>query len=235
MNILHPIWFDIDGTLLHTRVGHGAFQKALLEVYGWEDDMSSVRFAGNTDLRVLMDMVEKYGACPESSREKHGDFFAVMTRHLDEGLHREKPEPVPGAPELVQRLQQCPQVVFGLITGNARACAEAKLRHAGYPDLFHHGGFGDEHPDRDVLARRARERLTERHTGTAFTPGLVIGDTPRDIQAAKSIGARALAVASGSYDAPALLAAGADHVVEHLHPDRCLLDWIFSETNPPPS
>jgi phosphoglycolate phosphatase len=228
MQTLFPVWFDIDGTLLHTRVGHGAFRMALLEVFGWEDDLSTVVFAGNTDLRVLHDMVEKFGGCPQAASAKAGTFFEVMTRHMDTGLHAEKPERVPGAAELVAHLQTLPHVVCGLLTGNARACAEAKLRHAGFPDLFQHGGFGDEHPDRDILAARARKSLEERHPGQTLSAGLVIGDTPRDIQAAKAIKARCLAVSSGSYSPEELHAAGADRVVTHLYPEAGLLEWMFS-------
>ncbi len=228
MQTLYPIWFDIDGTLLHTRAGHGAFRQALFEVFGWEDDLSTVVFAGNTDLRVLLDMVEKFGGCPHATREKHGAFFEVMTRHLDAGLLAEKPAPVPGAAELVAHLQRLPHVVCGLLTGNARACAEAKLRHAGFPDLLQHGGFGDEHPDRDILAVRALERLRQHHGDRPLSPGLVIGDTPRDVQAAKTIGARCLGVSSGSYSREDLLEAGADRVVQTLHPETALLNWILS-------
>lgn len=224
----YPIWFDIDGTLLHTRVGHEAFRLALLEIFECEDDLSTVTFAGNTDLQVLLDMVEKHGLCPSTAHARAPDFFAVMTRHLDLGLHNEKPQPVPGAIDLITTLSDHPHFIFGLITGNARACAEAKLRHAGFHHAFPHGGYGDEHHDRDILARRALESLQRHHPNRSLPPGLLIGDTPKDIQAARTIGARSLGVASGSYTSEALLQAGADRVVEHLDPTPDLLEWIFN-------
>jgi phosphoglycolate phosphatase-like HAD superfamily hydrolase len=45
---------------------------------------------------------------------------------------------------------------------------------------------------------------------------VIIGDTPLDIDCAHAHGARAIAVATGSYDRDALTAAGADLVVECL-------------------
>ncbi|MCA9513560.1 MAG: HAD hydrolase-like protein, partial [Myxococcales bacterium] len=45
---------------------------------------------------------------------------------------------------------------------------------------------------------------------------LVIGDTPRDVAAARAIGAACVAVATGWTSADDLRAAGADVVVEHL-------------------
>jgi phosphoglycolate phosphatase len=44
----------------------------------------------------------------------------------------------------------------------------------------------------------------------------VIGDTPLDVDAAHAVGCTAIAVATGHYDADALRAAGADHVIETM-------------------
>ena len=44
----------------------------------------------------------------------------------------------------------------------------------------------------------------------------VIGDTPRDIDAAHAAGCSAIGVATGHYDAAALGDAGADHVLATL-------------------
>jgi phosphoglycolate phosphatase-like HAD superfamily hydrolase len=44
----------------------------------------------------------------------------------------------------------------------------------------------------------------------------VVGDTPRDIDAAHAAGCTAIAVATGHYDAAALREAGAEHVIESL-------------------
>jgi phosphoglycolate phosphatase-like HAD superfamily hydrolase len=44
----------------------------------------------------------------------------------------------------------------------------------------------------------------------------VVGDTPLDIAAAHAAGCTAVGVATGHYDRAALVAAGADHVLETL-------------------
>jgi phosphoglycolate phosphatase len=44
----------------------------------------------------------------------------------------------------------------------------------------------------------------------------VIGDTPLDVDAAHAVGCTAIAVATGHYDADALRAGGADHVIETM-------------------
>jgi phosphoglycolate phosphatase-like HAD superfamily hydrolase len=57
---------------------------------------------------------------------------------------------------------------------------------------------------------------------------LVIGDTPLDVAAAHLAGARALAVATGSYGVDALLAAGADAALADLSDTQRVLDIALS-------
>ena len=63
---------------------------------------------------------------------------------------------------------------------------------------FEMGAFGCEHPDRNQLAAngkaRAEQILGQHLEGDEI---LIIGDTHRDIACARSIGAKALAVATG--------------------------------------
>ena len=61
----------------------------------------------------------------------------------------------PGVAELLAALRQAGRRVLGLLTGNVRAGAERKLGHFGLWDYFACGGFGDDHFDRDDVARAA--------------------------------------------------------------------------------
>lgn len=228
MKLHCPIWFDIDGTLVHTSVGKHAFRTALLEIYGWENSFENVRFAGNTDLRVLMDLAEHHAGDREAASARSREFFRRMAELLDEGLEKEKPEVIPGAHAFVAALQEREEVGLYLLTGNARECAFHKLRHVGLHAPFQEGGFGDEHDDRDVLAEQSLSRLRERFSGSGLHPGWVIGDTPRDVQAAHAVGAGAIGVASGAYTADQLLAEGADTVVKDLDQALGLLDMMFA-------
>lgn len=225
MSLRIPIWFDIDGTLVHTRVGKEAFQYALLEVYGWEDSFENVVFAGNTDLQVLMDFSSVYAGDPEHVLPDQRQFFELMAVHLDKGLSMEPPSTVPGAAALLERLIKEEGIVLGLITGNARDCAYLKLKYAEMDSYFSEGGFGDEHRDRNRLAVIAQEKFQKEHG--KLTAGWIIGDTPRDVQAAKHIGARCLGVSS-NFSEEALFEAGADHVVNDLSPTDELMALLLN-------
>lgn len=230
MNHRIPIWFDIDGTLLRSRMGRWAFRDALEEHYGWSEGIEDVRFAGATDLQVLHDLALHNGVCPEATRQAADGFFERMSRHLHRHLAREKPSLIFGAKELLQVLAEEAPVLLGLVTGNARHCAYAKLEHADLDKFFAFGGFGCQHPDRNQLAHLARREAAARcEAGESLSTGLIVGDTPNDVKAAKSIGAISLGVASEHFSSDDLQKVGADLVVEDLQPTPELRDWMLDQ------
>ena len=79
------------------------------------------------------------------------------------------------------------------------------------------GGFGDRHRDRDDVARDALAEAREYLLPDVSPEHVwVIGDTPNDVKCARAIGAKVVAVATGSYSFEELVATNADHVVEGL-------------------
>ena len=106
-----------------------------------------------------------------------------------------------------------------VLTGNLRPLAELKLRRAGLGDDLDldAGAYGDVHEVRSELVAVAR-RAARRAYGVGF-PGaatVLVGDTPLDVEAALATGARVVAVATGSYPASELAAAGASLVLPDL-------------------
>jgi phosphoglycolate phosphatase-like HAD superfamily hydrolase len=58
---------------------------------------------------------------------------------------------------------------------------------------------------------------------------IIIGDTPRDVEAAKSRGAKAIAIATGHFSEDDLVSAGADTVFHDLNPRIDLLKALDFE------
>ena len=86
------------------------------------------------------------------------------------------------------------------------------------------GGYGDDHHDRDEVARAALAAVQEM-VGDAIDPRRVwvIGDTPYDIRCARAIGARAVAVLTGWHTREELLACGPDVLLDDLSDPAVLL------------
>ncbi len=201
------ILFDIDGTLLYARgVGRVAFGTAFRAAYGVHyPDLASLTFVGATDSAVVRAMAEACGVASTPAREEH--FFLRLAAAIDSALAQNKPHIYPGIPELTERLCQR-GYALGLVTGNVRATAWSKLRHAGLDHAFSFGAYGDDHALRDQIARIAISR-----TPDDAAPRILIGDTPLDVSAAKANGLLAVAVATGWVAAEELAAAGADLVL----------------------
>jgi phosphoglycolate phosphatase-like HAD superfamily hydrolase len=209
--------FDIDGTLLYARgVGRVAFGDAFLAAYGVPyPDIAGLCFVGATDSNVVRSMAAACGLASTPAREEH--FFLRLAHDIDAALHQNKPHVYPGIPELVARLSARGHAL-GIITGNVRATAWSKLRHAGLDHAFTFGAYGDEHHERAAIARLAVARAP-----ADAAVRLMIGDTPLDVLAAKANGLKAVAVATGWVSAEDLAAAGADLVLQDFsNTDACL-------------
>lgn len=211
------ILFDIDGTLLYARgIGRIAFGNAFLAAYGLPyPDIAGLSFVGATDSNVVRHMAASCGIASTPAREEH--FFLRLAHDIDTALAQNKPHLYPGIPELVTRLNELGHVL-GIITGNVRATAWSKLRHAGLDHAFLFGAYGDEHHDRTAIARIAMTRVP-----ADATVRLMIGDTHLDVLAAKANGLKAVAVATGWVPAEELAAAGADLVLpDFSNTDACI-------------
>jgi phosphoglycolate phosphatase len=155
-------------------------------------------FAGATDLSLVRQYLKTHQLpVTQTNCER---FFESYVHLLDQYLGETKNKiPCPGSLELIldfQSLRNPP--LIGLLTGNIQLGAEIKLRHFNLWEFFVLGAFGCDHENRNELAaiaqRRASDHLDRQLKGEEI---LVIGDTPKDIACAQSIGARSLAVATG--------------------------------------
>ncbi len=214
------IIFDIDGTLLYARgVGRQAFGVAFEEAYRVPyPDVEKLCFIGATDSNVVRMMAQECSLENTTAQEEH--FFLKLAREIDHGLALHQPHIYPGVPQLLAELNRA-GFPLGIVTGNIRPTAWSKLRHAGLDSWFSFGAYGDDHHDRCEITRIARTRAP------AHAPiGMLIGDTPLDIKAAKSNNLIALAVATGWVSAEELTEAGADMVLADFSDTRHCLAQI---------
>lgn len=210
--------FDVDGTLIRTHgAGVKAFAKTFATEFGINDGTEELNFAGRTDTSLVREFFLKKQIDP--SEKNFSRFFEHYVFWLDYLLNKCRGEICVGVWSLLPKLANLPNPpAMGLLTGNVRLGAEIKLRHFQLWDFFEFGAFGDDSECRDRLAAVAMERagkiLEEPLKGEDV---LVIGDTPLDVQCAKSIGAKSLAVATGGATMEQLQASNPTLLIPNLN------------------
>src|ERR1700731_4493205 len=198
--------FDIDGTLINSGgAGVEALKVALTERFGIKDDLHDIEIAGMTDSGIVISILKKHKI--PTTAENVAAFLDSYVHFLSLELPRRKGNLLPGVLELLDKLKMRKHLVLGLLTGNVSRGAELKLGHYGVWHFFEFGAFADDHHDRNQLGPFARARAKEKH-GREFPEDEidVIGDTPRDIACGKALGARTVAIATGSWPREALSA-----------------------------
>lgn len=207
--------FDIDGTLLSSGgAGKAALEAALTEDFGIPL-RAQIPYSGRTDRAIVRDLFRIHDV-PDTPSNLDKIFAGYLGR-LPGSLRAHRGRVLPGISELLDVLLERSDCAVGLLTGNVRAGARAKLGHFGLFDKFAFGGFGDHHFERDEVAREALLEV-RRCVGTHVTGEQiwVIGDTPLDVQCARAIGARVAGVATGIHTVEDLVSARADIVLPDL-------------------
>jgi phosphoglycolate phosphatase-like HAD superfamily hydrolase len=194
--------FDIDGTLVRTGgAGKTAMESGLREEFGLGAIRQSVDYSGRTDRAIGRDLLIAHGI--EASPANQARLQNAYLARLPAALRTHGGIVCPGIEELLAHLHPRDGVVLGLLTGNVRSGAQHKLGHYGLWGYFACGGFGDEHYERDDVARAAMLEVRA-HLGRDVDARdvWVIGDTPLDVRCARAVGAKVVAVATGwnAYD-----------------------------------
>src|SRR5882672_8753573 len=208
--------FDIDGTLIHSGgAGVQALKSAFRERFGIADDLHDIEIAGMTDSGIVVSILNKHKISP--TNENISAFLDSYVHFLSLELPRRKGKLLPGVLQLLEKLKSRPHLVLALLTGNVSRGARLKLEHYGVWHFFEFCAFADDHRDRNELGRFARARAKEKH-GREFASSEidVIGDTPRDIACGKALGARTIAVATGTCSRDRLSEYHPDFLIDDL-------------------
>ena len=210
------ILWDIDSTLVNTgAAGQHALVRATIERFGGDGDLSGVEIAGRTDTSIARQILEKFGE--PVTQENVKSFLDRYVALLPEELPRREGRVLPGVLELLEKLSEQSDKTLGLLTGNLQRGARLKLEHYDLWRFFPFGAFADDHHDRNALGPCALGRAVA-HAGCGFSPGQidVVGDTGHDIACGRAIGARAVAVATGSWSRERLAECQPDFLFDDL-------------------
>ena len=203
--VVRLVLFDIDGTLIRTGgAGVRAFGRTADILFGIQGASERMNFHGRTDVALVRELFRAHGIPDTFANVRH--FLDTYVFLLDHQLEQDRGATLPGVHRLLAGLRQLSDPpAIGLLTGNIRLGAEIKLRAHALWEEFILGGFADDHESRNEIARVARIRGGQ-HLGRELDGDeiVVIGDTPLDVECARAIGARCLAVATGGFTADQL-------------------------------
>lgn len=207
------VLWDIDHTLIDAAgFGRAIYERVFPAVTG-QPLRELAALHGRTELDIIHDTLELHGIAATEAivtglAAALGEAYWAA---IDELTARGRV--LPGVREALRALAVEPGIRQSVLTGNTADVARVKLEAFDldpYLDLTI-GAYGDEHRDRHELVTIARTRAATR-LGTPIEASQVvlIGDTPNDVAAARTAGARIIAVATGTYSVDELAAAGAE-------------------------
>jgi phosphoglycolate phosphatase-like HAD superfamily hydrolase len=190
--------FDIDGTLLRSRdrVHFDSFASTLREVMGFEVSLEGVPLAGNTDTSILREACQRAGIPADVLEPQVQAILEGMCRTVARRREELQPILMPGVRETLRHLADG-GATLGVATGNLEMIGWIKVERAGLREWFRFGGFSDRFPLRSDLIGSAAEKARELAGASASV--CVVGDTPRDIEAAHANGLPVIAVATGHF------------------------------------
>ena len=222
------ILFDIDGTLVLKQSTDAnereRFRHAIADEVGVSPPIEPWRYDGMVDPQIcrllLIDAGLSEDAVAEHLQrviERVGQINMTMEKHprLNEGVG-----------ELLKIISVSSKHKLGVLTGNLSVVGEEKLRLTGIRSYFDETFYSDGYYERRDLASDAIHACVGRYRLAGNESVTMVGDTPHDVEAAKSIGARSVAVATGFFSECELAAAGADAVFRSLSPRDDLLKML---------
>ena len=212
------ILFDIDGTLTRTENGYLPFNEAIWQTFGVAGDIRSVVPDGNTDPLIVRDIFTKANVEIEIGADAWQQFTANLQASYRQHVMRgaTKVRALPGAVHLLKALSVNEPFISSVVTGNFEATAEVKLEAAGLLSYLSRGAYASDsqhRPDLPAIAKRRCEVLTGQTI--ASDRCVIIGDTPKDLAAARDNRMKCLLVGTGRYPVEELL---------YWQPDGCLAD-----------
>jgi phosphoglycolate phosphatase len=213
------VLWDVDHTLIETRgVGRAIYDRAFPAATG-RPLAELAQISGRTELDIMSESLRVNGI------EPNDEAVNKLARALTQGYEDARDElastgrALPGAHDALAALAEESSIHQSVLTGNLREVARIKLEVFRLNDFLELeiGAYGDDHRERPKLVAIAQRRAAKR-TGTTFDNKhtVLVGDTPKDVEAGLIAGVRVVGVATGKTTVEELRQAGAHAVLDGL-------------------
>lgn len=209
MNTL--IFFDINGTIIKRDERTDLpYAYAIDKYLKTENAMQGVDTSARSDKDVFIEVLAKFDM--SFSEPVWLEFLAFYKQELeqfkDTDIWRENVDVVSFIKKLSKK-----NYTLALISGELTMGAEFKLKKIGVWEYFLTGGFGEDGLKRFDIADCALKKINE-IKNTEFEKVFVIGDTVLDILTARHLGAKSIAITTGSHSKEKLLSENPDYCID---------------------
>jgi phosphoglycolate phosphatase-like HAD superfamily hydrolase len=196
--------FDIDGTLLRSRdrIHFDSFASSVQRVTGFEITLAGILLHGSTDTMILREACHQAGVPAEVLESRIEAILEAMRLSVAERRDEMDLVRMPGVEQTLDHLARR-GALLGIATGNLEMIGWIKVERAGLREWFRFGGFSDQFSIRSEVIGQAAQKAREMAGKGANI--CVVGDTPRDIEAARANFLSVIAVATGKYSFDELL------------------------------
>lgn len=211
--------FDVDNTMLDVDHLHKqAYEEMYEKVYNTKHSLSLPKGEERTTHNIIKcALTNKVPG--KKIEEQMEEAVASMAK-----LYMSSVNPLfvhTNVPQILGKLNQ--KGMVGVFTGGARHITNTILKKAKLHDKFHHISTCDDAPTRKEIVKHAIENAS---LGRKFDKIFVIGDSPEDIEAAKSNNAIAVGVAMGYHNEEELKKSGADIVINNWEDTEGILGQL---------
>jgi phosphoglycolate phosphatase len=231
------VLFDIDGTLINSgSSGLRALDKAIKDMGGPDNICNFFELQGSTD-KVNFTNAFKCAFKRNPSGKEYSLIKKLYLKHLPEEVEYSVKNnmyfKIKGIKEFLKKLSEYENVVIGLGTGNVEKGAYIKLKPSGLSEYFLFGGFGDTYEERHKMLKKA-VKSAEKIIKSKINPleVYVIGDTSKDVIAAKECYYHSAVVLDGFGDNKKILKSGPELIEKDFTDLGVWLMWLGLEKDP---
>ena len=224
------IFFDIDGTLTRTQNGFTPFNQAIMETFNVAGDIRSVFPDGMTDPHILVEIFAKAETAVTIRGDQLVRFADNLRRNYVAALENGTTtvRALAGVPELLERLSVDKKFAQGVVTGNFKSTARMKLEAAGLAGHLSFGAYGGDsshRPDLPPIAKRRWEESAGRSMRSESC--VIVGDTPKDLEAARVNGMKCVLVGTGRFPIDDLEDSKPDATLADLTDTEAVIDLLL--------
>ncbi|MER6011539.1 HAD family hydrolase [Streptomyces bluensis] len=230
------VLWDIDRTLLYVGdIDRQVYRDTFAEIVGRPAERLPARGTGVTMPLAIRSLLLDNGVRQADVPR----LLPSMVKRLPQRLAahaedlREQGILLPGALDALKTVQEQPNYIPTVVTGNLKPSALLKLQAFGLDRFLDTeiGGYSSDDDHRPALVGIAQKRAQTKHeTAFARSNTVILGDSLEDVRTGLEGGASVIGVASGKTSAEELASAGADLVLQSLEDVPRLLDAITTVT-----